>query len=163
MTETPRIFLDLDGTLVDPAYGIIGSIRHALAEVGANVPEAETLGWCIGPPLHESLTELAGDEVKGAEALEVYRARYQAGAMFEARVYDGIPQALAEMRARGWRLFLATSKPIVFAAEITSRFGARLIMLSCFVLSFCFLFLPFTCSKVLQSFVSAPRIRSELK
>ena len=123
MTETPRIFLDLDGTLVDPAYGIIGSIRHALAEVGANVPEAETLGWCIGPPLHESLTELAGDEVKGAEALEVYRARYQAGAMFEARVYDGIPRALAEMRARGWRLFLATSKPIVFAAEITSRFG----------------------------------------
>ena len=119
----PRVFLDLDGTLVDPAEGIIGSIRHALAEVGADVPAPDALGWCIGPPLHESLAKLAGDEAKGATALEIYRARYQAGAMYLATVYPGIPEALAEMRGRGWRLFLATSKPIVYACEITARFG----------------------------------------
>ena len=43
MTEAPRIFLDLDGTLVDPAEGIIGSIRYASAEVGADVPETDML------------------------------------------------------------------------------------------------------------------------
>ena len=57
MTEASRVFLDLDGTLVDPAPGIIGSIRHALAEVGAEVPEADTLSMGMSGDMEAAIAE----------------------------------------------------------------------------------------------------------
>ncbi|MGD8417273.1 MAG: HAD hydrolase-like protein, partial [Pseudomonadales bacterium] len=43
------LFFDLDGTLTDPRPGIVGSIQHALRELGRPVPPEEDLLWCIGP------------------------------------------------------------------------------------------------------------------
>ncbi|WP_380166875.1 hypothetical protein [Jannaschia sp. R86511] len=34
-----HVLLDLDGTLVDSAPGILGSLRRAIDEVGLDVPE----------------------------------------------------------------------------------------------------------------------------
>ena len=42
---------------------------------------------------------------------------------YENRVYDGIPELLAERRAAGQRLFVATSKPTCFAETIAAHFG----------------------------------------
>lgn len=121
MTARPRIFIDLDGTLSESSPGIVASIRAGLAAVGADQPD--DLTWCVGPPLQQSFaTLLGGYEARAAEALAAYRAHYDAGAMFDCKVYDGIPEALEALSA-GARLFLATSKPIVFARRITARFG----------------------------------------
>ncbi|MEO0912176.1 MAG: HAD hydrolase-like protein, partial [Pseudomonadota bacterium] len=54
------IFLDLDGTLIDPKEGITLSIQHALRELGAEVPTQDELTWCIGPPLWPSFEVLLG-------------------------------------------------------------------------------------------------------
>lgn len=42
--------------------------------------------------------------------------------MFETSVYPGIVEALAELKSRGWRLFVATSKPTAFAEKILQHF-----------------------------------------
>jgi len=119
-----RLFLDLDGTLTDPKDGITRSIRHALLGLGLNAPEEDELTWCIGPPLAESLTTLAGgDPALGARALALYRERFGTVGLYENAVYPGIPEALDALRASGARLFLATSKPHVYARRIVAHFG----------------------------------------
>lgn len=117
------LLFDLDGTLTDPREGITRCVRHALSAVGAAVPHDEELVRWIGPPLHQSFRDYLGEDEVVARAVEAYRARFAERGMFENRVYLGVPEALAELRGRGWTLFVATSKPAVFARKILEHFG----------------------------------------
>lgn len=119
-----RVFLDLDGTLTDARPGITRSIRHALTLLDRPAPPEEALTWCVGPPLLGSLTELLDGDARLAErALALYRERFAEVGLFENTVYPEIPAALAALRADGHRLYLATSKPLVFAERIVRHFG----------------------------------------
>ena len=124
-TPIPRrvLLVDLDGTLTDPAEGIVGCFRLALASLGRPAPPSADLAWIIGPPLRRSFAKMLGGAADPEEALAIYRARYGTEGLFEAAVYDGVHEALAEMKAAGTRLFLCTSKPGVYAARILERFG----------------------------------------
>jgi len=115
------IFLDLDGTLTDSKQGITRCFQHAMAELGLPVPAADSLNWVIGPPLIEAFARLGAPDPDAAIA--VFRQRFATVGLFENRVYDGIPEALAALVALGHTLCLATSKPEVFARRITARFG----------------------------------------
>jgi phosphoglycolate phosphatase len=117
------LLVDLDGTLIDPAEGIIGCFRLALESLGKAPPPAADLGWVIGPPLRACFAEFLGAEGDLEEALKAYRSRYSTGGLFEAVVYDGVGEALVELRAAGTRLFLCTAKPIVYAERILGRFN----------------------------------------
>jgi phosphoglycolate phosphatase len=117
------VFLDLDGTLTDPKPGITRSIRHALHTLGREAPPEDALTWCIGPPLLQSFVHLLGDEALAGRALALYRERFAKTGLYENRVYAGVPEMLKRLRDAGFRLFLATSKPHVFASRITAHFG----------------------------------------
>jgi phosphoglycolate phosphatase len=116
------LFVDLDGTLTDPARGIVGSFRFALAAMERPAPPDADLEWIIGPPLRQSFAKMLGGASEAEEALAVYRTRYGATGLFEAVVYDGVPEALARLKQAGARLFLCTSKPAVYARRILERF-----------------------------------------
>ena len=116
------LLVDLDGTLTNPARGIVGCFRFALAAMGCAAPPEADLAWIIGPPLRESFKRFLGETDDGEEALAVYRTRYGSDGLFEAIVYDGAPEALARVKQSGARLFLCTSKPIVYAKRILDRF-----------------------------------------
>ncbi len=109
------LLVDLDGTLTDPAEGIIGCFRLALETLGRIAPPAAELHWIIGPPLRGCFAEALNGEGDPEEALKIYRARYSVEGLFEATVYDGVKETLAELRAAGTRLFLCTAKPLVYA------------------------------------------------
>ncbi len=115
------LFLDLDGTLIDPYPGISACFIHAMQAMDLPAPAADSLRWVVGPALIDSFARagVAAPE----EALAHYRARYGAVGLFEAEVYPGIPEALATLRAAGHQLHLATAKPHVFARRITAHFG----------------------------------------
>ncbi len=117
------IALDLDGTLVDPAAGIIGCFQAALTALGREPPPFAELYWVIGPPLRGSFRQLLATDEEADEALRHYRAFYGGGRMFEAAVYDGVFPALERLRREGRRLLLCTSKPKVFAERMLSHFG----------------------------------------
>jgi phosphoglycolate phosphatase len=117
------ILFDLDGTLVDPRPGLIGSIQYALGKIGHPVPPAETLVWMIGPPFRVSFPKLLGSEERVEEAIAHYRESYFNGGMYDAVVYDGMPEALAALRAAGHRLIVATAKPHYYARPIVEHFG----------------------------------------
>ena len=63
-----------------------------------------------------------GAEGDPEEALKVYRSRYSTVGLFEAVVYDGVKEALADLRAAGTRLFLCTAKPSFTPSAFCSHF-----------------------------------------
>lgn len=116
------VFLDLDGTLVDSKPGILSSLAAAFTEVGRPDLAAGDLTWMIGPPFAESFgtLNLADPQI----AIDAYRRLYDdGGALYDAEVYPGIPTMLADLRAEGRRLYLATAKPHVAATKVTRHFG----------------------------------------
>jgi phosphoglycolate phosphatase len=116
------IYFDLDGTLTDPKPGITRSIQFALRKLDRPVPSEDELTWCIGPPLHASLKKLLGTDELADRALLLYRERFGDVGLFENQVYSGIEQALSEFARSDRRLFVATSKPVVFAKRIIDHF-----------------------------------------
>ena len=85
--KRPILLLDLDGTLVDPAPGIIGSTQYVLREFGLPVPEVADLHWVIGPPLRVTFAKLLGGDGDVEAAVRLYRERYGDGALFDATPY----------------------------------------------------------------------------
>ena len=120
---TETLFFDLDGTLTDPKPGITGSIQYALHKLGRPVPSQDELAWCIGPPLRGSFVTLLGGEDHADRAVELYRERFSDIGLFENSVYSGIEPVLATLGRSGFRTFVATSKPHVFAQRIIDHFG----------------------------------------
>lgn len=122
MDKFDILLFDLDGTLTDSAPGILSCVRHALDIMG--VREPENIMRFVGPPLYESFASFCGmDERQVTEAVRLYRERYAETGLFENSVYEGVPEMLDRLRADGRRLFVATSKPEVFAVRILDKFG----------------------------------------
>jgi phosphoglycolate phosphatase len=117
------LFFDLDGTLTDPKPGITGSIQYALEKLDRAVPSQDELTWCIGPPLRASFVALLGGEEHADRAVALYRERFGDVGLFENSLYPDIPAVLATLAQSPRRLFVATSKPHVFASRIIEHFG----------------------------------------
>jgi phosphoglycolate phosphatase len=119
------ILFDLDGTLTDPREGITRSIAYALERMGREPPALDALTFAIGPPLRRSLAILLGDEspAQVERALALYRERFADVGLFENAPYDGIAETLAALGESGATLYVATSKPRVYAERIVRHFA----------------------------------------
>jgi phosphoglycolate phosphatase len=128
-----NLLFDLDGTLTDNFPGITKCIAYALdkmdkmgkiGRMGVPAPSPESLYWCIGPPLKNSFLKLlsTGDDYLAERALGFYRERYGSVGLYENEVCSGIPEALEVLQEKGHALFVATSKPTVFAERIVVHF-----------------------------------------
>ncbi|MCV6983299.1 HAD-IA family hydrolase [Mycolicibacterium pulveris] len=121
-TRPHLVIFDLDGTLTDSAQGIVSSFRHALSSVGADVPDGDLAGMVVGAPMHHTLQEMGLGERTDA-AIAAYRSDYRARGWAMNRVFDGIAALLADLRAAGVRLAVATSKAEPTAQRILAHFG----------------------------------------
>ena len=113
------LLFDLDGTIVDSSRGITNCAIYALEKFGITVTDRRELYRFIGPPLVDSFRDFYGfSDSDAVAAVAFYRERYREVGMYENDVYEGIPELLGELSARGKRIFLATSKPEEFAKKI---------------------------------------------
>ena len=118
------ILFDLDGTLTDPREGITRSVQHALAQLDIHEPDLAALEHFIGPPLLQCFMETYQlSEEQGWQAVNHYRERFKVTGLYENRVFDGIDALLGQLVEQGRTLYIATSKPTVFAREIARHFG----------------------------------------
>jgi len=115
------VLFDLDGTLTDSADGVVASFRYALAEVGAPVPDGDLVARIVGPPMHVTMRDLVGERAEAA--MTAYRADYTTRGWAMNRMFDGMPELLADLRAAGVRLAVATSKSEPTARRILEHFG----------------------------------------
>ena len=116
------VLLDLDGTLTDPGLGITNSVLYALSQFGIE-EKRENLYAFIGPPLVPSFMKRYGfSEEKAREAVRHFRVYFQDRGMYENTLYKGIPALLSTLKARGFSVVLASSKPEEFAVRILRHF-----------------------------------------
>jgi phosphoglycolate phosphatase len=110
---------DLDGTLTNPSVGITRSLQFGLRRVGVEIAEPDSLASYIGPPLRESFARISGLSPADVEvALGAYREYYAATGIFENVLFPGIRDVLDQLVGSGWRLAVATSKPMIFAEQV---------------------------------------------
>ena len=117
------ILFDLDGTLTDPGLGITNSVMHALKKWGIEVEDRTSLYRFIGPPLQDSFMQYYGFSKEDAEqSVAYYREYFREKGLFENEVYPGAEAMLADLKAAGKKLAVATSKPEEFAIRILRHF-----------------------------------------
>ena len=94
----------------------------ALAHFGIQVRHRDELRVFVGPPLRQSFARFGVPEEGIDEAIRVFRERYVPIGKFENTPYDGIDGLLAQLKAEGYALYVATSKPEVTAMEVLEHF-----------------------------------------
>lgn len=119
-----NVLFDLDGTLTDPKLGITKSVQYALSKFDIHEEQLDKLEPFIGPPLAKSFMEhYSFSESEAASAVEHYREYFKPYGLYENTLYSGMMELLSLLKDQKRRLFVATSKPTVFAAEILNHFG----------------------------------------
>jgi phosphoglycolate phosphatase len=116
------VLLDLDGTLVDSAPGILGSLREAFAELDVPLPPGGLPHTLLGPPLYTSLPGLVGDEI-APTLLATYRRIYGERGLLASPAFAGVDALLDTLRTAGVRMAVATSKAEVYAERIVAHRG----------------------------------------
>ena len=117
------IFFDLDGTLTDPGIGITNSVAYALKKWNIEAADRSELYCFIGPPLVDSFMKYYGfSEEDANRAVEYYREYFSVKGLYENTIFDGTAKLLADLKAAGKKIVLATSKPQHFAEIILKHF-----------------------------------------
>jgi phosphoglycolate phosphatase len=127
------IAFDWDGTLFDSTQIIVRSIQAAVADVGGTVPSDTAASYVIGLGLMEALAHAAPDvpEARYPELGQRYRHHYGIH-QNDISLFDGVLPLLADLKARGHLLTVATGKSrrgldeALHAVELKGRFdGSR--------------------------------------
>jgi phosphoglycolate phosphatase len=99
-------------------------MNYAYDALGFERLPRDVMRTLIGPPLHLELPKLLGETRahQTPEVMRLYREHHGKSGIYQYRFYDGMEEALRSLTARH-RLFVATSKPKVYADEILRHFG----------------------------------------
>ncbi len=119
------VLLDLDGTLIDSAPGIVSGIARAYEAVDLDVPDEALMRSWIGPPVRETLTrELGsrGDDVM-RRAVAAFRAYFDTQGAHESVVFPGVHDAMSEIAGAGSVMVVVTHKPAPLAELALAQHG----------------------------------------
>ena len=121
------LIFDLDGTLSDPAVGVLRSINYSLQHFGYSLIDEDAISACIGPPIEQTFARLSDSTSQAHVAALVarYRERYADVGYAENELYPGVRDALETLALRGLKLGVCTSKRADFAERILSMFDLR--------------------------------------
>lgn len=119
---------DLDGTLVDSRRDLADAGNAARAALGLPALPPEAVVPMIGDGANKLIERLTPgcDAAARERAMAAFRSDYAGRLTATTRAYPGVPEMLAELRGRGWRLAVATNKPAVFAVPLLAQLGLRL-------------------------------------
>lgn len=117
------IIFDLDGTLLNTEEGVLSSVRHAITVMGYPALSDEVMRTFIGPPVKIALMNTYHlEETEAAKATEVFRNQYKNHDLLKAIPYDGMMALLADLKAQGYLIGVATLKRDDYAHTILEHF-----------------------------------------
>lgn len=122
MTDRTHVLLDLDGTLADSEPGIMRSLKWACEREGFPIPTDDEVRSVIGPPFELGLPSIGIPDDALVRVIATYRERYEDIGLYEASLYDGVPEMLEALRDAGMILAIATAKPEHSARRVLDHF-----------------------------------------
>jgi phosphoglycolate phosphatase len=121
------VLFDLDGTLVDSPGAIVNTFVAAFTELGTPVPAAAAIRATIGMPLERAFASLTGLPGDLGAYVRAYQRLFRDIVLPTAAglVFPGVVAGLAELRAHGFALAVATSKTHANADALLTAAGIR--------------------------------------
>jgi phosphoglycolate phosphatase len=120
------VIFDLDGTLIDSRQDLADSVNALLMELGAQPLPLDAVTAMVGEGaavlVRRALTA-SGLPEDTPRALERFLAHYDQRLTAHTRPYNGITEALDELRSHGLALALLTNKPQRATMTILERLG----------------------------------------
>ena len=111
---------DLDGTLSDPALGMVRCMNYALTKFDYSPKADGEITKFVGPPLEQVMQLITGsnDEAHITELTIAYRERYAEFGYKENSVYPGIFDMLQQLQQARIPLGVCTSKLEKYAIKV---------------------------------------------
>lgn len=104
------ILFDLDGTLIDSTRLILESYHHTMrVHRGRALPDAEWIEG-LGTPLRVQFKRFTNDEDEVRRMIATYRQWNFANHDTMVRAFPGAPETVRDLKSRGVRLAIVTSK-----------------------------------------------------
>ena len=106
------VLFDLDGTLTNTIDDIADSMNHALRLY--NLPEhtVEEYKYMVGNGARKIAERAVGEHQEFFHSvLQAYQKQYETHNAVKTRAYDGIPELLHKLMAKGIRICVLSNKP----------------------------------------------------
>ncbi len=120
---------DLDGTLLDTLRDLAESMNSVLQERGVPTHAIEAYRYLIGDGVRMLVTRALPDHARDPATIDAaladYRRAYAAHWNVHTRPYDGIPELLDALVARGIVLGILSNKPHAMTVKCVDGFLAQ--------------------------------------
>ena len=116
---------DLDGTLLDTLDDLAAAVNYALRQHGMPEHTREDVRRFVGNGVRLLMTRAIpdGEDNPLFEAtFQTFRKYYMEHSLDTTRPYDGIPELLGELRARGKRVAVVSNKFYAATSELCHHF-----------------------------------------
>ena len=116
---------DLDGTLLDTLADLAASTNHALRKHGMPEHSIDDVRRFVGNGVRKLMERAVPDGADNPlfdEAFATFRQHYMEHSLDTTRPYDGIPETLAALKARGCRLAVVSNKMMAATQELCRHF-----------------------------------------
>lgn len=115
------LIFDLDGTLIDSSDGVVEAVNFAFRQMGLPECPPEIIKPYIGYPLMEMFADLT--DAPADQLYHHFQARAITSVLDSARMLDNVAPTLHEIRKRGYKMAIATTKIRVHVDAIVEKFG----------------------------------------
>jgi phosphoglycolate phosphatase len=124
-TECLRgVVFDLDGTLVDGYSGIATAVNAARAAYGLPALAEDDVRGRVGLGLSHLMEDVVGAG-RAEAAAAIFRSVYDRVGLDETRPVAALDATLTTLRTRGFRMSVASNKPVAYSIRILERLGVE--------------------------------------
>ena len=125
MNSFSTYIFDLDGTLLDTLGDLAASVNYALRTHGMPEHSVDDVRRFVGNgvrKLMERAVPDGADNPRFDAAFATFRQHYMAHSLDTTRPYEGIPEALEALKARGCHLAVVSNKMMAATQELCRHF-----------------------------------------
>lgn len=116
---------DLDGTLLDTLQDLADSVNYALKEHGMPTHSKDAIRGFVGNGvrlLMERAVPNGAENSMFETVFDSFRRYYMQHSLDTTRPYDGIPEVIRELKARGCQLAVVSNKMMAATQELIAHF-----------------------------------------
>jgi phosphoglycolate phosphatase len=122
------LIFDLDGTLIDSKLDLANSVNAAREHMGLESLSNELVYSYVGngaPVLIRRAMGPEAGEQEVSEALAYFLGYYRRHMLDNTRLYEGVREALDELRTHKITMAVLTNKPVRFSQELVAGLGLK--------------------------------------